>query len=245
MRKNNKIRYFVFLLIAMFILASCQSYHRQVIPFKMPQAYPNSIEVAGTTIAARLFEDSKEAESVYGFDILGSGILPIQIIFDNRGEHSIEVIPSQTFLVDINENIWPILESNLAYERIVKKTEYNKMLPNAGKAGLFTGVVGGIIGAAIGIAAGVNVGDAALTGAALGAAAGLAAGGTAGIFEKESQEKIREDLKNRTLENRAVLPHQLAYGFIFFPGESAKPKELRLNIKDVKTGTLYPLIMRF
>ncbi len=147
--------------------------------------------------------------------------------------------------MDIENNLWPIIDTNLAYDRIEKKTELGKIAPEGGKAGLLAGTAGAVIGAAIGIVSGHNVGDAAMKGAAVGAAAGLVGGGAKGLTDEDVQAQIKEDLQTRTLENRTVKPEEIAHGFIFFPGESKKAKELRLQIKEADTGRLYSLIMKF
>ena len=245
MKKNYKSLIAVILIALAVMLSACQSYERQVAPIKLPSAYPNATEVAGATIAAKSYDDKKEAEAAYGFDIVGAGVVPIQVVFDNGSAHTIEVVPSQTFLVDVDNNIWPILDSNLAYERIAKKTEFGKIAPEAAKGGVLAGIGGAMIGAAIGIVAGSNVGDAALKGAALGAAAGAVAGGVKGYANRDAQDKIGEDLRKKSLENKSIPRNQIAYGFLFFPGESAKAKELRLRIKETDTGISHVLIMRF
>jgi len=226
-------------------LMACTKYERQVVPFKLPSAYPNAVEVAEATIASKAFDDKGEAEKAFGFDIRSAGILPVQVIFDNRGKHPLEILSAQTFLVDEENNLWPLLKENMAYDRIVKKTELGKVLPEGAKYGGLAGAAGGIIGAAIGIVSGHNVGDAAMKGAAIGAAAGLTAGGSKGLTDQEVQFQIREDLKARTLEKRAVKPGEIAHGFLFFPGEAKKVKELRLQLKEVDTGKIHNLTFKF
>jgi hypothetical protein len=227
------------------VLSACQSYQQRVVPAKMPSTYPNATEVAGATVAARVYEDKKEAEALFGFDILGAGVIPVQVIFDNRGTHPLLIVPGQTLLVDEESSIWPILDAKLAYERISKKTQFGEIAPQATKGGVLAGIAGAVIGAAIGIVTGTSVGNAAGMGAAAGAAAGSVAGGTKGYLGKDTQRKIREDIQKRTLENRAVLPNEIAYGFILFPGEAAKGKELRIGIKETDTPTIHALIMKF
>lgn len=236
---------FGLLLIFIILLTACARYERKIVPFKMPSAYPNATEVSGGVIAAKAYDDVKEAKEAFGFDIIGAGVLPVRIIFDNKGKHPLEILPNQTFLMDIENNLWPIIDTNLAYDRIEKKTELGKIAPEGGKAGLLAGTAGAVIGAAIGIVSGHNVGDAAMKGAAVGAAAGLVGGGAKGLTDEDVQTQIKEDLQTRTLENRTVKPEEIAHGFIFFPGESKKAKELRLQIKEADTGRLYSLIMKF
>jgi hypothetical protein len=226
-------------------LSACTTYERKVVPFKMPTAYPNATAVADATIAAKAYDNKEEADAAFGFDIRAAGILPVQVIFDNTGNHPLEILTDKTFLVDEGNNLWPILDERLAYDRLSKKTELGKVLPEAAKGGFLAGAAGAVIGAAIGIVTGTNVGSAAGKGAAIGAAAGLTLGGAQGLDESDVRQQIREDLQNRSLENRAVAPHEVAHGFIFYPGEAGKPKELRISVRTVDTKQVYPLILKF
>jgi hypothetical protein len=246
---GNKMKYkncLGFMAIGVLTIAflACTKYERQVVPFKLPSSLPNATEAAEATIAAQAFDNKDEAAKAFGFDIRGL-ILPVQVIFDNKGPHPLEILPAQTFLVDEENNLWPILDQNMAYDRISKKTELGKVLPEGAKYGGLGGAAGGIIGAAIGIVTGTSVGEAAAKGAAVGAAAGLTMGGAQGLDNQDVQSKISEDLKARSLEKRAVKPHEVAHGFIFFPGEAKKAKELRLQLKATDTGKVYPLILKF
>jgi len=230
---------------ALVALASCASYERKVAPFKMPEAYPNVKAVAGAIIASKAFDDPKEAMDVFGFDILGAGILPVQVIFDNQGSHPLEILSQRTYLIDVEKNLWPVLEESLAYDRIEKKTELGEIAPESTKGGLLAGAAGAIIGAAIGIVSGENVGDAAMKGAALGAAAGVLMGGTKGLTDRSAGQKIGEDLRTRSLERNPVPPNEISHGFIFFPGEAVKASELRLSLKEIDTGIQHTLIMGY
>ena len=231
--------------LAIASLFACTTYERQVVPFKLPTAYPNATAVADATIAAKAYDSTEEATAAFGFDIRGAGILPVQVIFDNTGNHPLEIVTDKTLLVDEENNLWPILDQNMAYDRLAKKTELGRVAPEAAKSGLLAGAAGALIGAAVGIVTGTNVGSAAGMGAAVGAAAGATVGGAKGLSDSEVQYQIREDLQKRTLEKRAVSPHEVAHGFIFFPGEAKKPKELRISIRTTDTKQVYPLIMKF
>ncbi len=226
-------------------LAACTSYEQRVVPFKMPSAYPNATTVADATIAAHAYDSSEEASAAFGFDIRGAGILPVQVIFDNRGNHPLEILSDKTFLVDEENNLWPVLDERMAYDRIAKKTELGRVAPEAAKGGLLAGAAGAVIGAAIGIVTGHNVAEAAGKGAAVGAAAGVTKGGAKGMSDSAVPYQKHEDLQKRTREKRAVAPHELAHGFIFFPGEAKGAKELRISILATDTNQVYPLIMRF
>ncbi|MCL2669063.1 MAG: hypothetical protein FWE89_00130 [Syntrophaceae bacterium] len=232
-------------LLAVLAMAACTTYQRQVIPFKMPAAYPNATSVAGATIAAKAYDSTEEATQAFGFDIRSAGILPVQVIFDNTGVHPLEILAEKTHLIDEENNLWPILDQNLAYDRLARQTQLGRVLPEAGKGALLGGAVGAMIGAAIGIVTGTNVGAAVGKGAAVGAASGATIGGVHGLSDTEVQYQIREDLQKQTLIRRAVAPGELAHGFLFFPGEAERPRELRITLRATDTSDVYPLIMRF
>ena len=244
MKRTDRVCMVVTLFL-IFAVVGCARYERTVVPFKMPTAYTNATEAAGATVAAKTYTQ-QEAEAAFGFDIVGSGVLPVQIIFDNRGNHPLQVIAGRTYLVDVKGNLWPILDQGIAYDRIEKKTELGEIAPEGAKSGLLAGAAGAIIGAAIGIVTGTSVGEAAGKGAAIGAAAGIAMGGSKGLANPEAPHRIGEDLRNRSLEDRPVPPNDISHGFIFFPGEAKEhAQELRLTIKEVDTGVVHSLIMGF
>ena len=244
MNKSVNIQVLIALLIGM-LIAGCTSYERQVVPFKTPQNSPNAVQIDGAVIAARSFMDADEAKGAFGFDIRSAGILPVQVVFDNKSNHPLMIIAEQTFLIDEESNIWPILEQNMAFDRLSRQTEMGRVAPEAAKKGLLFGAAGAVIGAAIGIVTGTNVGAAAGKGAAIGAATGVSIGGSqAAMDQSDVQAKIREDLQTRTLQYRAVKPGELAHGFIFYPGEAKTAKVLRLQIKETDTGKVSTFDMK-
>lgn len=229
-------------------VSACHTYQQQVVPFKLPMAYPNFTRAGGADIAAKAYDNPAETKQAFDYDMRGSGILPVQVIFDNKGNHSLEIVPSQTFLVDDANNLWPILDQSQAYDRIAKKTQGGSIAPSAAKGGFLGAAAGAVLGAAIGIVTRGNVGSAAGMGAAMGGAIGATAGGVKGATDTEPQARIREDLEKRSLQNKPVKPGDIAYGFVFFPGESGeatKAKELRLQVREVDTGVRHALIMPF
>jgi uncharacterized protein YcfJ len=235
----------LFVLAAVLLVTGCTSYERQVVPFKSPTESPNAVFVDGAVIAARSFTGVNEAKDAFGFDIRSAGILPVQVVFDNQSPHPLMIMAEQTFLIDDEGNVWPILEQNLAYDRLSRQTELSRVAPEAAKKGLLLGAAGAVIGAAIGIVTGTNVGAAAGKGAAIGAAAGVVAGGAEGTAaHADVQAKIREDLRTGSLQYRAVKPQELAHGFIFYPGEAKSAKVLRLQIKQTDTGKISTFNMK-
>lgn len=246
MKRSHKCYAIIAVLsMLLIILAGCSRYERKVVPFKMPSSLPNATWAAGAHIGAKAFADPREAKTAFGFDIVGSGVLPVQVIFDNQGAHPLEIVPQKTYLVDKEDNLWPILEADLAYDRISKKTEYGEAVPESVKPGLIGGAAGAIVGTAIGIVTGENVGEAAGKGAVLGSAAGLLIGGAKGLSEQDVQTQIGGDLQNRTLESKPIPAHDIAHGFIFFPGEAKSAAELRLTIRERDTENTHTLFMKF
>lgn len=242
----KKCKYIIFFLVAALLVSlfGCTRYETKIQPLKMPSAYPNATQLGDTLIGAEAYSDSKKAEEAFGFDIRGAGVFPVRVVFDNKGKSPLEIVSSQTFLVDIENNAWPVLDQNLAYERLSKKTEFGEALPQGAKYGALGGLAGGIIGAAIGIVSGSSVGDAAMKGAAAGAAAGATIGAAKGLTDGEVQDRIQDDLTKRSLENRPIKPMEIAYGFIFFPGEAKTAKDLRIQIRNSVTGQIYLLNMK-
>jgi hypothetical protein len=231
--------FFAGVILAFFVVTGCAGHKAQVVPFKMPGAYPNATQAAGATIAAKAYDNEAAAKEAFGWDIRGAGLYPVQVVFDNLGDHSLEIEPSQTFLIDGEDNLWSILDSSLAYDRVAQKSDMSRIGKGAVKPGLLSGAAGALVGAAIGIVAGENVAAAAGKGAAIGAAVGATLGGAeAAASGGEARAAISEDLAEKSLENKAIQPHSIAHGFIFFPGEAKGAGELRLQVRVLETGEI-------
>ncbi|MDY6952957.1 MAG: hypothetical protein SWE60_15715 [Thermodesulfobacteriota bacterium] len=232
--------FFSCFMVILFVVAGCAGHQTQVVPFKMPEAYSNATKVAGATIAAKAYDDPQQAKKAFGWDIRNAGLYPVQVVFDNLGDHSLEIEPSQTFLIDGEKNLWSILDSSLAYDRVTQKTEMARIGKGAIKPGLLSGAAGALVGAAVGIVVGENVGASAGKGAAVGAAVGATLGGAeAAASEGEARAAISQDLEAKALENKAISAHSIAHGFIFFPGEAKGAGELRMQLRVVETGELH------
>ena len=97
MKRNLKI-----VVIILFLLSTgCStSYKAKPLPLQTPAAYPNNVEIEGCQIGAKAFDDATEAKEAFGFNILGAGLLPVQVVLDNQGPHPIEIVGQQTFLED-------------------------------------------------------------------------------------------------------------------------------------------------
>lgn len=239
MRRKNRIIIAATILIV--ATACATSYKAKPLPFKLPGSYENAVEVGGALVAAQAYADPKKAREAFGFDVRGAGMLPVQVVFDNQGPHSLKINPRQTFLEDEVGNLWPILAEQTAYERTTKYAQTKQIFKEGAYGGFLGATAGAIIGAAVGIVAGQNVAVAAGKGAAVGAAAGSTLGGVKGYTSDEAHRAIINDLNQKSLENKAVSPKSIAYGFLFFPGEAPSAKQLRMQLVEVETGKVHVL----
>ncbi len=237
----------ILLLVGMIIMAlGCSTaYKAQPLPFKAPAAYDNMIEANGIQVGAQAFSDPQTAQKAFGFDIRGAGMLPVQLVFDNQGRQSVVINPGQTFLEDQQGNLWPVLSDKFAYERATRYAQTNEMFKEGAHKGFLGAAAGTIIGAAIGIVSGENVARTAGEGAVIGAAAGSVLGGAAGYASNDARASIIRDLEDKSLENQAIDPGNLAHGIIFFPGEAGTAKQLRLQLRESESGKLHTLYFNF
>ena len=237
---------FILILLLVFILAACSTaYKATPLPFKNPNSYANSQEALGAVIAATAYSNAKEAKKAFGFNIREAGMLPVQIVFDNKNSNTIEIDPSQTFLEDNENNLWPILEKNFAYERATKYAQTKEIFKEGAYDAFLGATAGALIGAAVGIVTGDDVLQSAGKGAAVGAAGGGVLGGASAYSANDANKVITDDLKQKSLQTKSIGPNSLAHGFIFFPGEAKSAKQLRLKIIDVDTGSSYVLFFDF
>lgn len=239
----NKNTLWSCILICSLLYACSTTYKAKPLPFKAPGAYPNAMEVAGTEVAAKAYVDPAEAKEAFGFNVREAGMLPVQVVFDNKGTHSFEIDPSQTFLEDAEGNLWPILEKNMAYERATKYTQTKQIFKEGAYHGFLGAAAGALIGGAIGIVSGENVGSAIGKGAAAGTAVGGVLGGAKGATSNEANKSVMEDLRQKSLQTKAIEPRTLAYGFIFFPGEAKSAKLLRLKIVEKENGAYHVIFL--
>jgi len=236
----------LFLTIVIIFSSGCStSYKVKPLPFKSPATLNNVVSIAGAEVAARAFVDNAETREAFGFDIHGAGMLPVQVVFDNHGPHSLEINAQQTFLEDEKGNLWPILSRKIAYERATKYAKTKKIFEEGAYHGFLGAAAGSIIGAAIGIVSGENVASAAGKGAAIGAAAGATMGGVAGSDSRDARRSIVTDLREKSLQNKAIEPKSLAHGFLFFPGEAKSARQIRLQLIESDTGMVHVLKLAF
>ncbi|MBI5485053.1 MAG: glycine zipper family protein [Deltaproteobacteria bacterium] len=232
------------LLIATHISA-CATYKNRAVSFKPPQGYSNYHNADGLMVGAEAFDDKKLAEEAFGFDIRGAGVLPVQIVLDNRSGQAVEVVSGQTFLVDGSSRYWKILSNQEAIDRVQKATEVGAIGKGAGRGAAFGAAAGALLGLALGVVSGRNVGEAVVKGGVLGGAGGAVIGGAdkAGD-DRQRENKIASDVREKGIEGKIMHAEALANGFIFFPGEAETVKELRLQLRFRNSGTVETINLR-
>lgn len=229
----------VFLLIAGLFVSCSTAYKSQEVSFRYPTSYNFSQDIAGAKVAVEAFADKDRAKKAFGFDIIGAGVLPVQIVIDDTGIHRLEVVPAQTFLIDDQGRMWNILDIDKAYERLEKSSEFTNIAKSSGTGAAIGAAGGALVGAAIGILSGRDIGGNILKGAGAGAAGGALIGGAQGFNTDDVSAKISSDLTNKQLKNRPIEPGTLARGFMFFPAEASGARQLRLQLKEIDTGRIH------
>jgi len=229
--RNHPGRLLSLLALLVLVLSGC-AYRDRVAPLNLPDAESGVVLANGLKISAIAFVDAEQAKNSFGFDARGAGLLPIQVTFQNDSRDRVHVNPGQTFLIDQKNQAWPILSLEKTYQRTAGHVDIGETVKGAGKPALLLGAAGAIAGMAIGIVTGSNVGEAMGKGAVLGAAGGAIMGGAERYGS--AGEKIKADLAAKTMRNETILPQQIAYGVLFFPGtrgeEAEGARELRLSL---------------
>ncbi len=233
------------LLIIAAHLSACATYESKSVSFRPPQDYANYQNSFGLLVGAESFTDPKRAEDAFGFDIRSAGLLPVQVVIDNKSGQGVEVVSGQTFLIDDTNRYWKVLTNLEAVDRVQKATEGGAIARGAGKGAALGASAGALLGLAIGIVSGRDVGSSVVKGGVLGGAGGAVIGGAnkAGD-DREREAKIASDVREKGVEGKVLSTDALASGFIFFPGEVTSAKELRLQIKFRGDGRLQTLNLK-
>lgn len=221
---------FFALLLMVFGLNACSTYGDKVAPIPLPSEQTGGLEVNDVGLYAEAYLKQDATERAFGFDIRGAGVLPVRFVLDNQSDGNIEIRGDQTFLIDSENQAWPLLTYDQAYRRVNKHVELGETAKGAAKPALLLAATGAIVGAAVGVVTGDSAAEGAGRGAAAGAAAGAVFGG-AKRYQEIGQE-IREDLAHHSFDNRGIESGEIAHGFLFFPGdqEISSLDTLRISI---------------
>jgi len=231
----------VALALAVLFGAGCARYQRRPLSFRMPSSYPNHQTIQGAELGARAITDRQRAKEAFGFDIIGAGVLPVQVVIKNGADWPLQIVADQSFLVESDGRMWPVLSAELARERIAKHTGWGELAPGAAKGAVLGAAAGAVIGTAVGVVSGKSVGGSAAKGAVVGAAGGGVLGGANAMSDQEVARNIATDLRDASLRNKQVPPGQLGQGILFFPAEARSPAQLELQVKNARTGKVYTL----
>jgi len=237
-----KYRLLALVLGCFFLFLGCASQPVKEVGFALPRDLANRTMIKGAEIGVVSYADHGEAKAAFGFDVIGAGLLPIQVIFDNRGDQAFRIDAEQTMLINQERRAFNILSSSTAYQRIEKKGGLARLGMPSAKGAALGAVTGAIIGAAVGVVSGKNVGSALGKGAAVGGAAGAVIGGGSTMTpdaREDARYQISEDIDRRSLDNRDILPGRISHGFLFFPAEAGIPASLVLKVLDKNDGVLY------
>jgi hypothetical protein len=240
----RSVYYFLIAVIALGLF-SCTTYKTQYAGFRHPGEYNNSVTVGGATIGAEAFAEQAAAKEAFGFDIKKAGLLPVQVVMDNKGVNVYKVVTGQTFLVDNNNRYWNLIPNHSAVERVSKATEAGAILGGAGKGAGWGAASGAVLGAAFGILTGENVAKSAGKGAAAGAAGGAVYGGAQSGTDSGRKRTIADDIRTKGIEGKVIPQQSLVNGFLFFPAEAQSARELRVQIVSEKSGDIYTAILPF
>jgi hypothetical protein len=220
-----------------FVVSGCAGYQSQYVSFRPPERYPNHLQLAGVSLGGEAYPFTSQAKKAFGFDIRGAGLLPVQLVLDNRSGHSLEIVASQSFLVDDAGNYWPVVPNEVAFDRLEHSTEFASYFGRgAGKGALIGAAAGGLLATALGIVSGSNVAGYLGKGAAVGGAGGAVLGGSSEAGSREREARISQDLREKGLAGKQIPDQHLANGFLFFPGEAKSARELKLQWRERETG---------
>jgi hypothetical protein len=242
---HNMPRLIAFICLSSLLWLGCSTYKPTVTPFKLPEAYANVQRVADAYVGARVWDQTEAARNAFGFDILGAGLLPVQVSFDNRGTQTLIIVPTQTFLINNKQEIFPVLSDTQAYDRIARGVQFKEAVKGLAQGAVLGAATGALIGAAVGVATGGRAGEYAMRGATTGTIGGGILGGMSGGSDAQVPRTITDDLTCHDLKNLPIKPGELAYGLILFPREAGQPQALRLQLQDQDTGQLYTLLLPF
>lgn len=227
-------------------LSACATYENRAVSFRPPQDYINFQDASGLRVGGEAFVDEKRAEDTFGFDIRAAGVMPVQVVMENKSGQEVEIVAGQTFLVDATNGYWKILANREAVERVEKATQAGSIGGGAAKGAGYGAAAGALLGLAIGVVSGRDVGSAVVKGGVLGGAGGAVIGGASKADSDRTREyKIADDMREKGIEGKIVPTESLVSGFIYFPGEATTARELRLQVRFRGTGRIETLSLKF
>lgn len=198
-------------ILAQFVIASlllaCNSKPSDQEAFILPNSLAATVEADNARFQALAYTNSQHAETSFGFDIRGNGLLPVRISIDNRSGAMLKIVPRQTFLVDATGQAWPLLASYQVSSRLQKNGFQSKAPPALpSRDELET-----------------------LTGFAINLVASKSFSSNANAYDQPTLHPI-ENLNGQSFHNPIIPAGKVASGVLLFPGrdEASSARDLRL-----------------
>jgi len=205
-----------FALIAMAcLLSSCDSKQGGYEAVSLPESLAAPVAAAGTRFQALAYVNRQQSAAAFGLDIRNAGLLPLRISIDNRAGAAVKIIPRQTFLIDLENQAWPLLTSVQAFGRLEQAGIHD--LAYSSKPAL----------------------DAmdSLTGFALNVTTSATFSADATAYALP-ETRITENLKHKDLRNPTIPSGKVASGVLFFPGREEASSAHSLRICYEQDGRL-------
>ena len=240
MNSAMKVRSLIAVMALVMTVSGCAAYKSREVSFRHPSSFANMQNVSGAMVAAASHADKKQAEKVFGFDIRATGILPVQVVIDNAGAQTLQIVPAQTFLIDGDGNLWNLLRGQTVYERLEKSTEYARIVEGGGKGAVLGAAGGALIGAAIGVLTGENVGTALAKGAAVGGAGGRPSAVSMGGSLRMWEGRFPGIWPTRSCRTRSSSQALWPMVFCFSQGRPLRPKPCASRWRRLKPGRNIP-----
>jgi hypothetical protein len=84
--------------------SGCASYHPQVATIPQPGEMPHRQEVANAAVSADPYTQPERVKATFDGDLIGAGVLPIQVLVENRGAKRILVRPSD-MVIELSDGV--------------------------------------------------------------------------------------------------------------------------------------------
>jgi len=102
-------RLIILVMLSILGLTACTTEYMVVqVPLRNADLYPRSLTRSEVTVAVDGITDRDRVETYFGVDLLKAKILPVNIIFSNRGKGRYIIKPSDVLLLKGNEAVDPM-----------------------------------------------------------------------------------------------------------------------------------------
>lgn len=99
LRARIRLAFLLVGFLAVVFQSACASYELVQLPVREADLYPLAESKAGLTVAIDQMSDSQRVRRHFGADLVDKGILPIQVIVSNHGDHRMRIRPSDVLML--------------------------------------------------------------------------------------------------------------------------------------------------